>query len=610
MRLSITNHDIDRSSVPKGTKILGQAKHKWQLEALELFKNKQWCALVCPCGAGKSTAQVGAAIQDVVASRQRRLQLFVVPQTHIADGFFPSNGEPIFMNIKGRAFKVTMKPGHHFCDDPSVSRLRAFLLTDRRDLSDCRGDHLSGLFGITSYHALVAVWESLTESERVVAIRNLHLRLDESHHVVAQDEFNKIGSICLFMMERGGRTSRITLSTATDFRGDKKDIFAPKLRDKFTFYNLDWLRHWKTLGIRNLGIEIGEFEDDPIAQVVKNIAQEKSQSHYVVIPPRNVGWRANFDDDSYGLDNLITALKAEWPRCRILDLVTQPTQDMNKAALLREPKVAGRPNFDVVITCMLGREGTDWCPCSRLHVTYPEGSLTLAVQTLGRMLRRFERKRDAIARYYYPTFESKGDKRHNLLDDRKNALLLMTQCEEMFYPIIFPMLPKEPATAIQPSQTHNMGTLETILGSSAYIELKKEFLGTVIENGIMGMKNAAELNIIIDTLLDDYDVPAEFKEEGRATLQIIFGRCTKKGFRDVSVAFVRENGFEALYETFTDDDSSLLCFQHNLSKMRRLRGIVEDNWEKMYAQAKENIKSVSDWNKYPALKRWLLTQAK
>ena len=61
------------------------------IEVLNEFKDSQFSALVAPCGSGKSTAQVALAIQDVVASG--RLQVFVVPQTVIADGFFKGDGD-------------------------------------------------------------------------------------------------------------------------------------------------------------------------------------------------------------------------------------------------------------------------------------------------------------------------------------------------------------------------------------------------------------------------------------------------------------------------------------------------------------------------------------
>ncbi len=82
----------DSNSQSKGDiKVLGSAGREWQLAALDELAGKQFSVLVAPCGSGKATAQVGLAIEDINQSDSPILQLFVVPQTHIAAGFFKAN---------------------------------------------------------------------------------------------------------------------------------------------------------------------------------------------------------------------------------------------------------------------------------------------------------------------------------------------------------------------------------------------------------------------------------------------------------------------------------------------------------------------------------------
>src|SRR5947208_78009 len=419
-----------------GTKVLGCPGREWQLEALDTLSHSQFSVLVAPCGSGKSTTQVGLAIEDISNYHHSILQLFVIPQTHIAGTFFE---EVVYsLSIQGEPFYVDLNPMQNFCDPNSkklVKRLIDLLLTDRKVLAQ---QGMSGLFAITSHHALRLAWARMSAAERKYAIHNLHIRVDEGHHTTMDEEdSNQIGGICKYVVESGDETAKLTLSTATDFRGDNRDILLPEIKSKFKYYSLDWLKHWGTLGIKDFSIEMQEFEKVPFEQVAKNVCSEKDRHHYIAVPPKNVKWRSRFDDSSHGVDALIAEIRLGWPECRILNLVDQEERKAKKAALLNEPKTAkdGDPQFDVVITCMLGREGTDWVPCSRVHVTYIEGSITQAVQTLGRMLRSYDGKTDVVARYYYPApIFAEGVTKQELLDDRKNALLLMLQWQEMYYP--------------------------------------------------------------------------------------------------------------------------------------------------------------------------------
>src|SRR5207244_11836336 len=138
----------DGSHEDANVKVLGAAGRGWQLEALDALSHSQFSVLVAPCGSGKSTTQVGLAIEDIVLSHESILQLFVVPHTNIAGTFFQEVGYSL--NIKGETFNVDINPMQNFCDQSSIKRLVATLLTDRKVLAQ---QGMSGLFAITSHHA-------------------------------------------------------------------------------------------------------------------------------------------------------------------------------------------------------------------------------------------------------------------------------------------------------------------------------------------------------------------------------------------------------------------------------------------------------------------------
>lgn len=582
-------------------KVLGAGGRTWQIDILGMFADSQFSALTAGCGSGKSTAGVALAIEDVL--RSGRLQLFCVPQTHIADGFFKKDGVYTIIKIRDEVYSVSVDARHNFCSQSSLKRLKKLLLTDRTILAkQCDGNSLSGLFAMTSYHALAQVWGMMTPAQRSTAASNLHLRLDESHHLAMGDDEerdqNKIGAIVRTIMKSSDKSSRITLTTATSFRGDQVNIIPPALHDKFKYFKLDFLTHWKTLGIKDLDIEIKEFEGTPVTQLVRNISHEKNQKHYIAVPPSNAGWRKHTTDG--GIPALITALQTKWPGVRILDLTKGDQQKSNKAKLIAEPKTAeeGESKFDVTIHQSLGREGTDWCPCSRLHVTYPEGSITLSVQTLGRLLRRFAGKTRAIARYYFPTFAEPKDglTKDEVLDDRKNVLLMMTQYEEMFAPILFPPMPRNPGEETQ--QDHHMSDLESAIHSQRYRAMKIDFLNMAVEQGIVFGDEEGLDHVIEDIIANPkYHIPANLREAARDTLRVMYLRWTGvPEFRGVSIAFVREAGFGKLYAKLDAGDKTLV-FKHGYKRMKELRKIVMKAWDAKFAEVSKSIKKPSDWDK-------------
>jgi len=243
----------DSNGQSKGDiKVLGSAGREWQLAALDELAGKQFSVLVAPCGSGKATAQVGLAIEDINQSDSPILQLFVVPQTHIAAGFFKANEKYSTLRIKDVDFSVRIRRHRNFCDKSyeTVDRLINLLLTDRKKLAS---EGLSGLFAMATHAALRLAWNRMTEPQRTQAIQNLHIRIDESHHTMMDEsESNQLGAICRYMIDSGYANAKLTLSTATDFRGDSKEPWHiegdEKFQEDLTGY-LNALAHYRSLRV-------------------------------------------------------------------------------------------------------------------------------------------------------------------------------------------------------------------------------------------------------------------------------------------------------------------------------------------------------------------------
>ena len=616
--LGTTLENADYESTPDvGTRTLGGGNRKYQLDILEQFETSSFNMLVKPSGSGKSFEQAALAVIDVQNGRK---QIILVPQVHIADGFFPEdeNGVMAFRihdDKEDTEYRAAVLPGYNFCKRSSVKDLRGWLLASAASLEQPTPDNMAGgLIAMTSYYAFARAFQHLSDVERATALSNLHVRADESHHVAmgeeeSEDDRNRVGSILKLLMDNAHNGSGITLSTATNFRSDNKCIVRPEMLSKFKQYRLSFLDHFKNTGVKTFRVEIvPDIKTNPIEAVVMNVCakSEGDKYHIIVVPPSNAGWRALRDEPSHGITELVTKVKEQWLKthgeeCRLLNLVVPPTlQKKRKAALIAEPKVYDEdhmPDFDVVVTCMLGREGTDWCPASRLHVTYVEGSITLAVQTLGRILRRFGTKDEIVARYYYPKLPEpeEGMTASELLNDRKNALLFMSEVDDLFFPIAL-----EDVDRKTPSNNEKTTvTFRDILGETQYIQMKTAFLKQAVDD-VLGTLSTDGLESIIDAVLQEF-VPPKHWERARRVLWGVYMRRADTKFQSVNVNFMADNlDIPTLIEQLTLDQKTLVCHGGDHEVIKKMNAIAKTSFqEKVDLLKSYNLKMPADIKKLP-----------
>jgi hypothetical protein len=595
LNATLTNPDFkDVTEVNTGIRTLGCPGREYQLEVLKKFEDSNYNTLTQPSGSGKSFEQAALAIADIFASDFTRKQLILVPQNHIAANFFRPKAEPLVFKIAGetKTYSAAVLKEFNFTETPSVDNLCSWLLAGPADLAAMKtGDNeTGGMIAMTTYHAFALAFGRMSPDERVAAVRNLHVRPDESHHVAMgeeenEDDQNKVGAILTSLMEHDNNCG-ITLSTATNFRGDDKCILRPEVLDTFTKYRFLFIDNFKKSGIEQFDVEIVETKTNPTDDIVARVCAEKNEKHIIAVPPRNAAWRALIPstehDRSHGINNLVAEIKKNWPGCRIKNLVFKEEQKKNKKHILGEPQDGdgSESQIDVVITCMVGREGTDWVPASRLHVSYVEGSITLSVQTLGRISRRFKGKTKIAARYYFPKFPEpteKGMTVATLLQDRRNALLFMTQVDDMFFPIVLDELPRsaEPIDGAHPPATRV--TLAEIIGEKTYIEMKADFFDQVFENQlIVGsdlMRQTAEEIVL------EYHVPVLLYQRAVAALMAAYLRRTPK-YKNVDVEFIRENG--GAYLLKPEDNP----YDFDVTQMEANTQIATTEYDKLVSQIK------------------------
>lgn len=444
----------------------------WQIPAFERCKDHD-AVIKAFCGSGKTVLAIMLAIYD--ALKHNRKQLFLVPQTHIGDGFL-KHGD---YDVPGIG-KVGYCRPKNFCLDTSakIEQLVMFLT------SDVDNPKLNKLCGVATHHAFNAAINRIKKSKKLKLVKNICFYIDEAHHIKTRLEYrsnnhketNQLGQNLNLLINQEKNMFR--LLTATPYRADKGSLLPNK---KFVSYNLDFIDHFKTLNIENVDVAFFEYKKDPINLLIENIKKEKDKSHYVVVPAKNSGWRK----DKTALNRLIKRLKREFSV--VLDLVEPTTQKRNKNVLLSQPKThRSSQMINVVVTCKLGREGTDWCACDRIHHLSPEVfGTSLAVQTLGRLFRKFEGKTEVKAYYYVKEFKTLSDSvtKREFLSDRVNAMLFLMLIDDLFSPISFDAFVFEKDNKNKNKKRRKKKTinLRDVYTENSYHKIKSEILKNIFE---------------------------------------------------------------------------------------------------------------------------------
>lgn len=555
----------------------------WQKEAFKKLFKSRFFLVKAFCGAGKTTLSVVMALYDVIENQRK--QIFIVPQEHIGDGFAVSG--KFYVPTLG---VVNLSSAQNFCEDSErkIDMLVNFLKRkfSRKDFS--YGDEYavdgSEMIAVCTHFAFNMAMRKIIDSGELDQVVNTSFYVDEAHHIKGgeseienelEKDYNQLGQVLYRIIKKADSNNfRLGLTTATYLRGDLGIIIKKDYLKNFNRYELDFLDHFKTLGIDSVYVNFEEYKVDPTIQIVENIRKElKTEKHLIIAPARGSKWRKHDPD----LNKFVGALRQMIieeglnPDEIFLNLVPVNTQKKNKAVLLKEPKDQYDKNnsskIKIIMTCRLGREGTDWCPCSRLHNASIEETPTLAIQTFGRLFRKFDKKNTVGITYYIKQFKDLKDSENKkeFLSDRLNSMLCLMIIDDLLNPIVLPELPltKHPATARNSSKqnTKNKGVaLSDIFGNDEFLIVKQKILESISVND-----NFDEdfVESVIEKVISPYNfsevikirtkkglLKAVTKESVIAGLKAFLLRARSEALRTkgVDVSLIRNAGFDVLVE--------------------------------------------------------------
>jgi recombinational DNA repair protein RecR len=564
----------------------------WQLEAIDAQANKRYGITIAPCGSGKTLVVQTIAAIDAVRYRERK-QVILVSESSHADNFTYSCD--ILFKLKGQKRKVSWAPPENFTEDLSSGKTKEaknWLLSKNKSFF-IKKDFVKGSVAVMTHALFNRVFQSCSQSERKKICENLTIMVDESHHLKGIDEnqdldMTKLSEAVNFIVNNAEILNcKVFLCTATHYRGDYAVILSKENLEKFTVYQLEFVRHFLSLGIENYNILHSFYNDDPIKQIAANLEsclKKGLKKHYVVVPPNNENWNGNWrllDPDCSRLKKEIVNVLSRFYGYdkktafeRILDLVKKSTQKTNKRKLSSEPKYGtsiDESQYDVVITCRLCREGTDWPICSVVHNASPEKSPPLAVQTAGRVVRKHQSKQSVVCYYYIKNFimPSKNITKEDLIADRVHYLILTMLMDEYLRPILLP-ISKNKRYEKHKSETDKTIRTKRKIEHCSMRDIFAEKWDLVKRDIIkeLSLRPCTENNVerVIDKILSIYPYNKNLTSDQdiRDGLKVFVLKSKNSKFRNefVDVSFIRKNNFnkicngenESLFYQITRED--------------------------------------------------------
>jgi hypothetical protein len=542
----------------------------WQAEAFMDLSEASKGFIQAFCGSGKTIA--ARAIGAYKAYEHGKTIVYCVPQNDIGkDGF--SGFHNMEIPYKGGKKILSCESPNNFCNfTTSISSgkinelINLMLNTTKYNTKD---NKVPSMMQIVCTHqcltlAIKKIKKMAKKDPEIFRkfIANKVFFIDEGHHVNGEDKNkNLLGEFVHDLLDNTDTGAEIFLMTATPYRTDCSVLIDPEKMKDFIVYSLDFLRHFKTLGINTVCMNFEEYSSPKqlFKTVAENIAREINRRHFVFVPRTRNKWRRK-KEDVYKLLNeiyqaIMKKLKVDLATAKslVLDLVTENTQSANDKLLKKEPKngQAHPSKYIVVVSCMKCREGSDWCPADRLHNTAVEDAPPLAFQTNGRLFRQFTGKDNVKITYYIAKFVVKNKTKREFVSDRVNWMLYYMLVDDLFNPILVDV-PSfiEDKTTKSKHNKRKRNTLQGVFGHN-YYEARKTLLERFEDCNLNDQNSDRIILSVINYYLPNREKYSKKQiTEIKCALRVFLLRSVSKKLREegVDISYIRKNGFDSIIE--------------------------------------------------------------
>lgn len=424
----------------------------YQCEALLALKEARFWILNQPPGSGKSLLTMVLCYRYLLAHPDA-IVIIVVPQTIIGEAFidesFEIPGEP--------GLTIHWQPKRYLLNevgDESQSKtagLLAALRVSRNQHSDWNERVV-----ICSYLTLLRAMAHPGASE---LFQNLLLVVDEAHHCqidsgdALADHTNQIGSLVRRAITEPDRNVHLGLTTATPYRGDCANIIGTH-RHKFAAYTMDFGQYFESCQyLRRLVYNFALYQGDDYSGVIDEVLRQRRKAKLIIyLPAVNSGcslgtkqldlaavWRgiSGSEDPIKEEDGVVTRVKRGKRWLTYVDLVSTNCNREAKKKYIdqvhKEKRGSKKYPLDGIICLGMFHEGANWRQSDTAIILGPRYSLTDRVQMIGRILRDFRGKENAVVYHALPSQQEGQSQqyRDNNIKELWGAMVL----EELYNPV-------------------------------------------------------------------------------------------------------------------------------------------------------------------------------
>ena len=550
---------------PPEARELGWNGRSYQITAFKALDKHSFTILKAPTGSGKSLIELFLAATNLLDSNFKKRQVFVVPQRNIGVGFTEKRHAALLIDGMAWGWKVT-----HKCTDMSIGSVLTIktFLTDSDNLEDREDGVISGPIATGTSVALVQAWNQLDGNEKRRVAKRTVLRIDESHHMIGDEEGNQLGKMVREFLKLGGVGCH--LITATFFRTDKNPVLDAETQREYGFvtHKISWLEYLQTTGITSFKQEYRSYTDggDVMRQVLADVSAEPKEFHLIILPSDGHKFFRHSHKQSF-VRKIVAELERLYGKDNVLDLISKDRQKEDGKTL-----IADKQTFKAVVTCAIGKEGTDWPQCSRIHNTMLDAGILVPIQKFGRALRRSNGKHTAVMTNYIPYFEDwdkNEETTRQMISDRLNVMMTVSQMDEEFYPVFLRALPTGGGVV------RRRVTLTDVYGSELLSEIAEYLSARVLAlppEERTPEKTLSIIEAVIAKYAPDIIVPvghADLVKRLRLVLVRQFGQeHVNLEFEGIDLSDIREAGWDKVIRNGSpfvgDVDSDQMNTLHNI----------------------------------------------
>lgn len=593
---------------PSYPKELGYGGRAYQVRRHNQLKGKRLTITIAPTGSGKSLMQVFDAAIEILESNYKQKQVFIVNMLNIGNGFTENKHKSLKINGKDYDWLIT----ENCLDGPdTVRRIKEFLLKKKHPLCKPYKEQnvIGGITAIVSYDAFLAAWKQMTPSEKKFAIKKTSFRVDEIHHISGVSdnesyELNRMGSFFKYLLKHKNVDAHLT--TATFFRSNRNPIFDGKYYKRFSIYRIQFLEHWENLGLRELHQNYAAYKDgqDLMNQILEEISAEKQPS-LIIVPSAGHKFFKKSNKLEWVKD-IVTKLGKIYGPEKVLDLVSPNRQSKDKEKFISETQ-----DFMVVVTCAIGKEGSDWPACSRIFNTVLDQAVLSALQKLGRGLRSYPGKTDVKMTNYMEHFgkwDDEPEKVRKKLSDRFNCVIVQSMLDDEFYPIFSSL----PIDKNDPNSVPKFVTLTEIFGEKRNDVIKEllEVVSAIPNDERTGETIDEAIEQVMESFSEDMLEEVDLEELKKRLRKELVRRMNPNDpnlkLDGVIVDFIRKNGWDKVVRESIAYGSPFVG-KANTKDLKELQNYLMNDWMVKYNEVKRlGVKHIQEHkDKHPELYRWV-----